>query len=133
MNIEHENQPTIFLIEEDDDARTVLRQNLKRYGYHVIVALDEEDAMERVGDGNVQAELILMNLTGKSPEDVLKIGRHIRKHAKYDGHTPLVVMSEKYDENLDGTDVKAGEHDWITYLEDADQLRNLLARLTEKV
>jgi DNA-binding response OmpR family regulator len=126
------NQATIFLVEEDDETRPLLRTNLQRYGYRVIVALDEEDALERVGDGHIQADVVLMNLVGKSPEDALHIGRRIREHAKFDGHTPLVVMAEKYGEDLEGTDVNVSGNDWITYLEDAEQLQNLLARLLSK-
>ena len=129
MNTEQRNQATIFLIEEDDETRPLLRENLRRYGYRVIVALDEDDALERVGGGHVQADLMLVNLVGKSPEETLQTGRRIREHAKYDGHIPLVVMAEKYGKDLEGTDVNVGGNDWITYPEDAEQLQNLLTRL----
>jgi hypothetical protein len=38
-------------------------------------------------------------------------------------------MAEKYGKDLEGTDVNVSGNDWITYPEDHDQLRNLLARL----
>lgn len=121
---------TIFLIEEDDDTRPILKSNLQRNGYHVIVALDEEDALERVGGTGVHADLVLVNLVGKTVEEGLAVGRHVREHAKYDGHTPLVVMPEKYGKDVEGTDVNVGGNDWIMYLgEEHDQLRDLLARL----
>lgn len=129
MNTGPENQRTIFLIEEDNETRPLLKQNLQRYGYRVIVALDEADALERVEGGQLQADLVLINLVGKSPEEALNIGRRIREHAKYDGHTPLVAMAEKYGKDLEGTDVNAGGNDWITYPEDTGQLRNLIDRL----
>jgi DNA-binding response OmpR family regulator len=133
MNAETENQVTIFLLEEDDETRRPLVQNLRGYGYHVIVALDAEDALERVSDGHVQANLVLVNLIGKSIEDALDIGRRIRVHAKYNGHTPLVVMPEKYDKDLEGTEVNVGESDWVFYLgEEPDQLQNLLTRLLNR-
>lgn len=132
MNTEQPNQPTIFLVEEDDDTRPILKSNLQRYGYRIILALDEEDAIERVRDGQTQADLILVNLVGKSVEEVLGIGRRIREHARYDGHTPLVVMAEKYGKDLEGTDVNPVGNDWITYLEEHDQLKNLLARLLNR-
>lgn len=128
-----ETQATIFLIEEDDDARPLLRQSLQRYGYRVIVALDEEDALERVDGGHLKADLVLINLVGKSPEEALQTGRLIREHSKHDGHTPLVVMAEKYGPDLEGTDVNVGGNDWITYPEDARQLENLIARLLDKL
>ena len=123
------NQRTIFLLEEDDDTRPILKKNLQNDGYHVIVALDEEDALERVGGGHVHADLVLVNLVGKTPEAALEVGRRVREHAKYDGHTPLVVMAEKYVADLEGKDVKVGGNDWITYPEEHAQLKNLLARL----
>jgi DNA-binding NtrC family response regulator len=132
MNAVPGNQATIFLIEDDDDTRPLLKQNLQRYGYRVLLALNEEDARERVGNGYTQADLILVDLVGKSPQEALQSGQRIREHAKYDGHTPLVVMAEKYGADLEGTDVNVGGNDWITYLEDHDQLQNLLARLLSK-
>jgi CheY-like chemotaxis protein len=124
-------QPTIFLLEEDDETRRPLVQNLRSYGYHVIVATDEEDALERINEGRVQSDLVLVNLVGKSADEALGVGRRIRAHAKYDGHTPLVVMPEKYGKDVEGTDVNVEGNDWIHYLgEEFDQLQNLLKRLT---
>ena len=124
-----ENQATIFLVEEDDETRGPLVNNLRGYGYRVIVALDEEAALESVGGGRMSADLILVNLVGKSTDEALDMGRRIRAHAKYDGHTPLVVMAEKYGEDVEGTDVNVAGNDWVTYPEDARQLRRLLDRL----
>ncbi|PYS78885.1 MAG: hypothetical protein DMF67_02600 [Acidobacteria bacterium] len=124
-----ENQATIFLVEEDDETRRPLVNNLRGYGYRVIVALDEEAALESVGGGRMSADLILVNLVGKSTDEALDMGRRIRAHAKYDGHTPLVVMAEKYGEDVEGTDVNVAGNDWVTYPEDARQLRRLLDRL----
>lgn len=125
-------QATIFLVEEDDETRPLLKENLQRDGYRVIVALDEEDALERVGGGRVRADLVLMNLVGKTTAEVLTIGRGIRAHAEFDEATPLVVMAEKYGADVEGTDVNVGDNDWLTYLEDPYQLRDLLARLLDK-
>jgi CheY-like chemotaxis protein len=134
MNSEQAKQPTIFLLEEDDDTRRILVENLRHRGYRVIVALDEEDALERVGGGYVHADLVLVNLVGKSVDEALQIGRKVRTHARYDGHTPLVVMPEKYGKEVEGTDVNVEGNGWIHYLgEETDQLQNLLARLLQQV
>ena len=134
MSNEPGRQPTIFLVEEDDDTRPVLRRNLQNYGYRVRLALDEEDALERVGDGGfTRADLFLLNLVGKTPAEVLQVGRRIRAHGKYDGHTPLVVMAEKYGADVEGTNSNVENNDWVTYLEEPDQLKNLLRRLISKV
>ena len=131
MTKEQVKQPTIFLVEEDDNTRVILKRSLTGYGYRVSVALDEEDAIERVSNGQLNADLVLINLVGKSVEDTLRTGRRIREHAKFDGQTPLVVMAEKYGKDVEGTDVNVEGNDWIFYLgEDLDQLKQLLARLT---
>jgi DNA-binding response OmpR family regulator len=123
--------PTIFLVEEDDETRGALAGGLRRYGYRLIVALDEDDALERVG--GVRADLVLVNLIGKSAEEVLSVGRRIREHAKYDGRTPLVAMPERYGKDVEGTEVNVGGDDWVFYLgEEPDQLKNFLGRLTAK-
>ncbi|HYO62641.1 MAG TPA: hypothetical protein VER08_03185 [Pyrinomonadaceae bacterium] len=121
---------TIFLIEEDDDTRGPLVYNLRGYGYRVLISVDEESALD-MADGHVPADLILVNLVGKSVEEALDLGRRVREHAKYDGVTPLVVMPEKYGKDVEGTEANVGGNDWIFYLgEEPSQLRDLLARLT---
>lgn len=129
MSEQGEDRPTIFLIEEDDDTRPLMRENLVRAGYQVLLAVDEEDALQRVGGGRVNVDLVLINLVGRTTDEVLKVGRRICEHAKFDGRTPLVIMAEKYGKDLEGTDVNVGENDWITYLEEPNQLENLLQRL----
>ena len=125
-----EEQPTILLVEEDDETRPLLKVNLERDGYRVLLALDEEDAHERVRGGRVDADLILVNLVGVQPDEALHAGRRIRQDAELD--VPLVVMAEKYGAELEGTNVNAGGDDWIIYLEEHDQLRDLLVRLLGK-
>lgn len=133
MSRSSNEQPTIFLIEEDDETRPILRHNLIRSGYHVLLALDEEDALSRVNGGQVRADLILVNLVGKSLDETLSVGRRVREHANYDSRTPLVVMPEKYEKDVEGTDVNVEGNDWIHYLgEEPGQLNNLLTLLLSK-
>ncbi|MDQ3255676.1 MAG: hypothetical protein M3R15_17550, partial [Acidobacteriota bacterium] len=61
---------TILLIEDDDDTRSIMKRNLQREGYRVLLAVDEQDALERVGDGHMGAHLLLVNLVGKAPEEM---------------------------------------------------------------
>jgi DNA-binding response OmpR family regulator len=131
--MEQENQPTIFLIEEDDETRRPLVRNLRSYGYHVIVAVDEEEALERADGGGVAADLLLVNLVLKTAEQSLGVGRRVREHVEGDGHTPLVVMPEKYGKDVEGTNVNAGGNDWVLYLgEEPGQLEGLLASLLKR-
>jgi CheY-like chemotaxis protein len=62
MYSEQGKQPSIFPLEEDDETLRPLVENLRRYGYHVVVALDEEDALARVSGGHVHADLVLVDL-----------------------------------------------------------------------
>lgn len=133
MTAEQGKRPTIFFVEEDEDTRIVMKESLTRYGYHVSVAIDEEDAIERIDSGQLKPDLMLVDLVGKSTEDSLQTGRRIREHTKFNGHTPLVVMAEKYGKDVEGTDVNVGGSDWIVYLgEELEQLQNLLRRLTSQ-
>ena len=125
------NRANILLVGEDDETRRIIKQNLQRGGYRVSSAEDVEDALGRVGGGAGPADLILLDLVGKTTEEALGAGRRIREHAKYDGQTPLLVIAEKYGAEVEGTDANVGGNDWVLYLgEEPDQLKNLLARLT---
>jgi DNA-binding response OmpR family regulator len=122
-------QPTIFLVENDDETRSLLVRNLWAQGYQVIVAVDEEDALAMVGDAD--ADIILVNLAGKTAKEVLAAGRRVRQHSTYNGRTSLVVVPERYAKGLEDTEVNVGGREWVFYLgEGPDRLRDLLARLT---
>ena len=123
---------TILLIEEDDDARPVIRHNLSRAGYDVLVAVDEASARDWLSAGGASVDLILVNLIGKTTEEAFAAARRVRQHNALDGSTPVVVIAEKYGDGLEGTDVREGEGEWVTYMEDSTQLHALLARLTTK-
>ena len=127
------SSPTIFFVEEDNNARRSLTKSLRELGYRVLVSADLEDAFEWTsGTGHIHADLVLVNLLGKLPEEALTIGCRLREHSKYDGHTPLVVMPEKVPQDLLGTDEKVNDLEWICYYEDIEQLKRLLTRLLNK-
>jgi len=42
-------RPTIFVVEEDNDARPCLTRNLRLFGFRLLVVADEEDAIEWLG------------------------------------------------------------------------------------
>jgi len=124
-----DTRPTILLLAEDDDVRRPLKENLRRQGFRVLVAMDMADAHDWLSTGSIPADLVLVDLVRKSPEEALEIGRKLRDHAKYDGHTPLMVMAEKFAEELEGTNANVSGHDWVSYYEDGDRLHGLIAKL----
>jgi DNA-binding response OmpR family regulator len=121
--------PTILMIELDDDTRPILKHNLCRRGYHVIEALEEEDAIALARGVRESPDLILINQVDLPIDEVINMGRRIRQGAELPISTPLVVMAERYGEDMEGKDVKVGESEYVTYLEDGEQLMNLLHRL----
>lgn len=129
MNEKQNTAPIILMVEPDDDVRPLLRNNLQRQGYRAIVTLDQEDAIARArGDGD-RPDLILINQYRLPLDKVINIGRRIRQDAVLPNDTPIVIMAERYGEDMEGKDVKVDESDYVTYLEDGEQLMNLLQRL----
>ncbi|MFL6286492.1 MAG: hypothetical protein ACJ74Q_25415 [Pyrinomonadaceae bacterium] len=133
INSHTTGRPTILLVEEDNDLRPQLSRNLRKRGYRLLVAADLEDARDWVsGEGHIYADLLLMNLIRRTPEEVVRLGRELRNAAGYDGRTPLVVVPEKVPRELEGRDVNVSGNDWVCYFDDdSNQLQALLARLLE--
>jgi DNA-binding response OmpR family regulator len=129
MSEKQNTAPTILMVEPDDDVRPLLRNNLHRQGYRVIVTLDEEDAIARARGDSDRPDLILINQYRLPLDKVINIGRRIRQDAGLPSDTPIVIMAERYGEDMEGKDVKVGESEYVTYLEDGEQLMNLLQRL----
>lgn len=129
QDLQLENQPTVLLIEMDDETRPLLKDNLNRHGYSVIVTLDQDDAIERVKDGRAHVDLILLNQVGHSIETFVEMGQHIRQMARLAALTPIVVVADRYDADVEGTDVEINKNEFVTYPRDALQLLALLDRL----
>jgi DNA-binding response OmpR family regulator len=129
MSEKQNTAPTILMVEPDDDVRPLLRNNLHRQGYREIVTLDEEDAIARARCDGDCPDLILINQYRLPLDQVISIARRIRQVAGLPSSTPIVVMAERYGEDMEGKDVKVGESEYVTYLEDGEQLMNLLQRL----
>ena len=129
MNDKKDTPPTILMFELDDDTRLLLKQNLYNWGYRVLVAIEEEDAIAMARGGRDHPDLILLNQVKLPIDEFLDMGRRIREGAELLSSTPIVVMAERYGEDMEGKDIKVGENEYVTYLEDGEQLMNLLYRL----
>ncbi|HEX8198646.1 MAG TPA: hypothetical protein VF571_20810 [Pyrinomonadaceae bacterium] len=101
---------------------------LREKGYNVLVAVDEQDALERINDGFVKSDLLIVNLIGKSEEEMVNFGNQLRERRQ--PNIPLIVIAAKYGEDLEGTTSQVGENAFIIYLGDGDELFDLLDRLT---
>lgn len=129
MNAHYSQQPTILLIEPDDQTRPILKKNLSRWGYRIIIALDPEDALDRMQGKQEIIDVILFNQDGFATEALLSLGREIRQIIHLAWQVPIVVMALRYGEDLEGQDVALGEEQYVSYLEDGQQLRDLLQKL----
>jgi CheY-like chemotaxis protein len=122
------NEPTIFLIEEDEETRPLFKELLSNKGYKVTLTINEADAIEKVRDGYVEADVVLVDLVRKPTTEILKAGERIREKGKL--NAPVVAIAEEYKDELQGTSEKVGENEYVVYLEDSKELFDLLSKLT---
>jgi hypothetical protein len=57
------------------------------------------------------------------------MGQRICESAGIGDHTPIIVMAEDYGADMEGKDVQVNDTKYVTYLEDGQQLMNLLHHL----
>lgn len=120
---------TILLVEPDDAVRPILKDNLRRWGYRVIMAFDEADALQRISNGGESFDLILINQFKQSLDQTLEMGRRFRSSLDSSNSIFIVIMAERYGVELEGQDQQVSDREYVTYLEDGQQLKNLLYRL----
>lgn len=129
MNEKPKSPPLILVVEPDNETRPLLKHNLQRQGYRVIVALDEEDAIERLMGGFHCPHLILLNQFEQSIEEAFEAGQRICNTSELPKNMPIVVLAERYGEDLEGQDVQVGDREYVSYPEDGQQLLDLLQKL----
>lgn len=121
--------PCIFVLEPDDNVRPALKHNLQLWGYQVIMAINEEDAMQRIQAGQKSFDLILLNQTDRSLDELMAIGQQIRQTIGLDNQIPVLMMAEHYGADLEGQNIQVGDNEYVTYLEDGEQLKSILRQL----
>jgi hypothetical protein len=75
MSEKKDAPPTILIIELDDDTRPILKQNLYNWGYCVVVALEEDDAIALARGVRDRPGLILLNQVKLSIDEFINMGR----------------------------------------------------------
>lgn len=121
--------PRIFVLESDDNVRPLLKQNLQNWGYQVTMAFNEADAIERTQAGCKRFDLILLDQNGQSIDELVTIGQQIRQRTDFDSRVPIVIMAEKYGADFEGKNIQVGSNEYVTYLEDGEQLKRILHQL----
>jgi DNA-binding response OmpR family regulator len=119
---------TILVLEDIEETRDGIEKLLKADGYHVRAARTEEDAVESAL--RKRPDLMLVSLGGPA-RAVITTARSIRKRAELGEQVPVVIfcMAEEVDE---GGEVEIGQNLYLTYPDNFNQLRKLIARLLRK-
>lgn len=121
-------QPTVMVVEDFEDNRFMMRRLLEMSGYHVLEAINGEEAIELAR--REHPSLILMDLS-LPLLDGLAATRRIREHAEL-RDVPIVAVSAHDTADFHADALAAGCNDYVTKPIDFDQLEALLNRLLPK-
>jgi CheY-like chemotaxis protein len=114
----------ILIVEDAQETRDSIKALLKRDGYSVDPARDEEEAVEKIQ--RIHPDLILISLDG-TPEFVLSTAKRIRSRGGLGQETPIVIFSL---ETLpEGAEEELAGNIHVTVPDNFDQLRALLTRV----
>jgi len=119
----------ILLLEPDDDTRPLLKGNLEARGYTILVALNETDAIARATYARSSLDLIVINQVDQPIAEIIAKGQRIRREAGLSESIPVVVLAERYSLELEGQNLQFDEYNYVAYLEDGQQLLDLLKSL----
>jgi DNA-binding response OmpR family regulator len=123
------NKPIIFLLEEDDHTRSMLNAMLRNKGYSIMPSASKDDAVLLADEGLITADIVLVDLMKKTPEETLEFGQMLLQHGKLDAS--LIVLAAMYGDELAGTISQVGENEYIVHLDTGDELFDLISTLTK--
>ncbi len=112
--------PTVFIVEDDADTREMLGKFLELEGYHVEVAVNGRQALERLTEG-LEASVIVLDLMMPVMD-----GWQFRREQARDASLasiPVIAMSASGRERLERFDAQC-------YMTKPLDLEELLARIT---
>lgn len=128
MSNNHPSSISILLVESDDEARPLLTENLASRGYRVTVTLNAADAISRAKLDSA-FDLILVNQYEFSADDAIVIGQRIRTEAGMVEQIPVVVLADRYGEDLEGQNQLVSPYCYVAYLSHGQQLWDLIDAL----
>jgi CheY-like chemotaxis protein len=125
MTTKNPNSPTILLVEDYQETRTMLRTWLERRGYRLVEAGDGQEAVDLAPLAH--PDLILMDL--RLPElNGIAATRRLRQHADLK-NVPVVVLSALDPAMFREAALSVGCVEYLTKPIDLDKLEELLVRL----
>jgi len=125
MATKNPKSPTILLVEDYQETRTMLRTWLERRGYRLVEAGDGQEAVDLAPLAH--PDLILMDL--RLPElNGIAATRRLRQHADLK-NVPVVVLSALDPAMFREAALSVGCVEYLTKPIDLDKLEELLLRL----
>jgi len=125
MVTKNPKSPTILLVEDYQETRTMLRTWLERRGYRLVEAGDGQEAVDLAPLAH--PDLILMDL--RLPElNGIAATRRLRQHADLK-NVPVVVLSALDPAMFREAALSVGCVEYLTKPIDLDKLEELLIRL----
>ena len=124
MSANNGGRPTVLVVEDFDDTRFMLKMMLEMSGYHVIEAINGQEAVDcaRVAS----PDLILMDI-GLPVLDGLSATRLIREGEDF-GRVPIVAVTANATEDLPAQVRAAGCDEYMPKPIDFGKLSDLLSR-----
>ncbi|MGL5794546.1 MAG: hypothetical protein ACRC06_09085 [Waterburya sp.] len=130
MSSSLQQMPTILLIEDDDESRRLLVANLRDRGYRVLSAFDEQNAIDWIlSNKEISIDLILINQVEVSRQECVEKIERISKQTALSPKIPSVIIAERYQAALEGTEEQINDNKYIIYLENIQQLFDFLHQL----
>ena len=128
MDKKNDMNQIILVVEDVQETREGIEKLLLVDGYRVALARDEQDGI--VSARQQRPDLILVSLAGL-PREVILSARRIRESAAIGEDVPVVVFC--VDEIGQGDEIAIGENVHVTRPDNFNQLRDLLARLLQRI
>ena len=119
---------TVLLVEDTEDNRFMMRRLLEMAGYHVVEAMNGEEAVKLAK--SECPHLILMDLS-LPVIDGLAATRLIRK-LPHCGSTPIIAVSAHDTSDFQSEAIEAGCNSYVTKPIDFNDLEQLIAQLIQQ-
>ena len=128
MDKKNDTNLSVLVVEDVQETREGIEKLLLVDGYRIALARDEQDGIESAR--RQRPDLILVSLAG-IPREVILSARRIRESAAIGEDVPVVVFC--VDEIAQGDEIAIGENVHVTRPDNFNQLRDLLARLLQRI
>jgi len=115
---------TILVVDDVEETLDGIEVLLKRDGYCINAARDEQDAAHKMRFNST--DLMLVSLDGEIA-DVIAVARRIRASAGLDDDLPIIIFC--VGEIKEGSETAVGDNIYLAHPDNFNQLRDLIANL----